>query len=240
MSNSVNWSDVIEEAKSGGGGFEPIPDGDYDLLITGATASLTQSEKPMYTIETTVQGGPSNGRKIWDRLIVSADNGRAMGFFFRKMKAIGLPIEFFQGQPTDEQITQALMHRTFRAKVVKSSYNGKDGNEIKEYYTATSGQPSYAGAAPTAPVQGGFPPPPAAAPQVAPAAAPPQFAAPAAPPVAPPAQSQIGVNAPSQIGQPPAPPAAPAYPAPPVAPAPAAESPWQAAGGQVPPPPPVF
>ncbi len=225
MTNSVNWADVIEEAKSGGGGFEPVPDGDYDLLITGATASLTQNQKPMFTIETTIQGGPSNGRKIWDRLIVSADNGKAMGFFFSKMAAIGLPVEFFKTQPSDDAIVQQLLNnRHFRAQVGKNNYNPqKPGNEIKKYYPA-SGGPSFAPSAP-APAQGGFPPPPAAAPQVAPAVQQQYAAPPAAPPVAaPPAYA------------PPAPAAPPAYAAPPAPPAPPAASPWEQAGGQTPPP----
>jgi len=214
--NSVNWADVIEEAKSGGGGnFEPIPDGDYDLTVTDATATTTQNGKPMYTLETTVQGGPHNSRKIWDRLIVSSDNGRAMGFFFRKMASLGLPIEFFQGSPTDEQIVQALKGRSFRAKVgLGTPYNGKQSNEVKEYYPATGG-PSFTpgGVAPQAAPQG-FPP----APQQAPA--------------------------PQYQQQPPAPQAAPqqsAPPAPQQAPQAApTQSPWENTAATMPPPPTPF
>ena len=104
MSNNVNWGEVIEEANSGGGSFEPLPDGDYDFIVTEATATTTQTGKAMYKLENTVNGGPHNARKVWDNLVVSPENGKAMGFFFKKMKAIGLPVEFFQGQPTDDQI----------------------------------------------------------------------------------------------------------------------------------------
>lgn len=208
MSN-VNWADVIEEAKTGGGSFEPIPDGDYDFVVTNATAGQTQNGKPMYTLELTVQGGPSNSRKVWDRLIVSSDNGRAMGFFFRKMKALGLPLEFFQGSPSDDQIVQALRDRAVRAKVGQSTYQGKTGNEIKEYYPAITA-PGFAPSAPQA-----------APAYAAPVPAPQAFAA---PPVAAPAAPQYA--APAQ--------AAPLPPAPVQAPG----NPWEAAGGQVPPPPP--
>lgn len=229
MTNNVNWADVIEEAKSGGGSFEPVPDGDYDLLVTEASASTTQAGKPMYTIETTVQGGPSNGRKIWDRLVVSADNGRAMGFFFRKMKAIGLPVDFFQTQPTDDQIVQALKGRSFRAKVGKSEYQGKIGNEIKEYYAPLAAPGGFPGAAPAAPAQAapqGAYPPPAAAP------APQGYPAPAAAPVAAPApQAPPAAYPPAAPAAPPA--AAPMPAAPPAPPAPA--SPWETAGTQAPP-----
>jgi hypothetical protein len=224
MTNNVNWADVIEEAKSGGGGnFEPIPDGDYDLLVTEATASVTQSGKPMYTLETTVQGGPHNSRKIWDRLIVTADSGRAMGFFFRKMKALGLGVEFFQQQPTDDQIVQALKGRSFRAKVgLGQPFNNKQNNEIKEYYPAAQGGPTFApaqaqGNFPPAPQQQGFPPAPAAAPQQ-------QAPAQGFPPAPAPQQAP-------QQGFPPAPAPAPQQQA-----APQQESPWNTSAATPPPP----
>jgi hypothetical protein len=234
--NNVNWADVIEEANSGGGGnFEPIPDGDYDLVVSEATASTTQNGKPMYTLETTVQGGPHNSRKVWDRLIVSADNGRAMGFFFRKMKSLGLPIEFFQNSPTDDQIVQALKGRTFRAKIgLGTPYNGKQSNEVKEYYPAAQGGPTFA---PSAPAQGGFPPAPQQAPQGFPPA--PQQGFPPAPAQAP--QQQ---QAPAQ-GFPPAPAPQQGNQFGQQAPAPAPQqqvqqSPWETTTGTTPPPPTPF
>lgn len=211
MTNNVNWGEVIEEANSGGGSFENIPDGDYDFVVTNAEATKTKNGKPMYKLEHTVQGGPSNSRKVWDNLVVSAESGTAMKFFFQKMAAIGLPVEFFKGQPSDEQIVQALKGRNFRGKVgTGAPYNGKVSNEIKEYYTGSFGGPSFA----PAPV--GFPPALAAAPSAPPTTVP-QYAAPAAPPAPAP------VFPPSQIGAP-APQAAPVY-APP-APAPV-QSPWE-------------
>lgn len=220
MTNNVNWGEVIEEANAGGGGFAPIPDGDYDLLVTEASVSLTQNQKTMYTIETTIQGGPSNSRKVWDRLVVSPENGRAMQFFFKKMAALGLPLEFFKSQPSDDQIVNALKGRSFRAKIGKGTeYGGKIPDEIKEYYPALAGGPAFAPGAP-----------PAYVPQQA---APAPQAAPAFPP-APPAYAPQAPAAPAYA----APAAPPVYAAPP-APAPA-QSPWETAAAGTPAPPTPF
>lgn len=210
MTNSVNWGEVIQEAREGGGSFEPIPQGDYDLLITNPSHKVSQGGKKMYVVEATVQGGPYNGRKIWDNLVVSPESGTAMGYFFKKMKAIGLPVDYFQSQPSDDQIVNDLRNRTFRAKVGIKNYLGKDSNNILEYYPAAGGViPATPGAAmppmqaapaavqpqvvapQAAPQQAFLPPvatPPAAAPQApqaAPVASPWDTSTPAPPPPAP-------------------------------------------------------
>jgi len=235
MTNSVNWADVIEEAKSGGGGsFELIPDGDYDLRATDVTASTTQNGKAMYTIEATIEGGPHNSRKVWDRLIVSPENGRAMGFFFRKMAALGAPVQFFQNSPTDDQIVNQIKGNAFRGKIGKGKeFNNKIPNEIKEYYPAATGLTG-------PPAQGGFPPAPqqfqqpqqsAPAPQYqqAPPAPVQQAPAPQYAPQAPPAAPQYNQQVPPapQFGQ-----QAPQAQGAPLPPPPAPQSPWDNSGGQ--------
>jgi len=215
MTGSVNWGEVIQEAREGGGSFEPIPAGDYDLLVTNPTHKVSQGGKMMYVIEATVQGGPYNGRKIWDNLVVSPDSGTAMGYFFKKMKAIGLPTEYFQGGPSDDQIVNDLRNRSFRAKVGIKTFNSKDSNSIVEYYPSAAAP---GGPVPATPVAAAAPMQAAPAPAPAPAAAAPQYAAPA----------------PQAAPQPAAPPAA----APPAAAPQAAPvaSPWDASTPAPPPP----
>lgn len=243
---NVNWGEVIQEAQSNGGSFGLIPDGDYDLLVTKVETSKTQNDKTMYVVEATIQGGPSANRKVWENLIVSPENGKAMGWFFRKTGALGYPVEWFEANaPTDEQVVQAFTGRPFRGKINTRPGNGqfKDKNQIAEWY-APQGAPTQQAPAPqgyqppqqqqqapqAAPVPAPAaygPPQPAAAPQGYPAPAPaPAQQAPAAP--LPPVAAPAPVPAPQPYQ---APAAAPqGFPAPAAAPAPAA-SPWEAAGG---------
>lgn len=232
---STNWLDLLNEAKQNGGNqdFSPIPPGEYQFKVKEAETRQTGTGKTKYTIKAEVQSGPHAGRLVWDDLIVSPESAGAMGFFFRKMAAIGLDQNFFATAPTDDQITGALKDRDFLGKVIIDNYGGKDRNKIDGYkpLAAQGGfiPPSpQAGGAPAAPQQPfAAPQPPAAAPAAPPApqGAPPAPAAPQAAPPAPtgsPWDQQAAPGAPTGSpwdntqSAPPAPaPGAPQFPNPP-------------------------
>lgn len=214
----TNWLDLLNEAKQNGGpqDFGPIPSGEYRLKVMDAETRQTQKGKTKYTIKAQVQDGAHAGRLIWDDLIVSPESSGAMGFFFRKMKAIGLDEQFWATSPTDDQITTALRDREFLGKVIIDNYGGKDRNQIDGYKPiaalAAGGfippAPQAAGA-PTAPPFGGAP-----APQAAPAPAP-AYEAPQAAPV-PQAAPEPAPGQDPWATAPTAPaPAAPSFPQPP-------------------------
>src|SRR6478736_7715399 len=163
---TTNWLDLLNEAKSNGGqqDFGPIPAGEYQFKILEAETRQTQAGKTKYTIKAQIQNGAHASRLVWDDLIVSPESAGAMGFFFRKMKAIGLDENFFATQPNDDQITAALKDRAFLGKVIIDNYGGKERNKIDGYKPIAS-----------ASAAGFIPPSPQAAapvPQAAPAAAP--------------------------------------------------------------------
>jgi Protein of unknown function (DUF669) len=173
----VNWGDLVKDASTSGG-FAPLPDGDYDLKVVESSSVITQSGKTMFKIKAEVQTGPHATRFVWDNLVVTPDSPNALGFFFRKMKALGLGTDFFQQQPTDQAIVAALLNRTFRGKLATREYQQKLSNEIKEYHPAGGASaPAFAPApvpqasAPTpAPSFAAAPPVPVAAPAPAPQA----------------------------------------------------------------------
>jgi hypothetical protein len=172
--STINWADLVKQAGDAGGNtnYEPLPDGDYELKVIDAKATTTQTGKTMFKITNEVQGGPFAKRRVWDQLVVTTDNPKAMNMFFMKVTAMGLTTAFFDSNPTNAQIEQALNGRTFRATLGKRSYNGNESNEIKRYYKVQ-------GSAPAATTAGAAVPPPPPAPSAAPAPAP--APAPAAP-----------------------------------------------------------
>jgi hypothetical protein len=158
--SSLNWSDLIKDAGEPTS-YEPLPDGDYELKVIESKAKNTQSGKTMFSITTEVQGGPHAKRRVWDNLTVSPENPKALAIFFSKMESLGLPRDFFTASnPSNAQIEQALLGRSFRGTLGKKTYNGTVSNEITKYFRlvadATAGAP--------------VPPAPAAAPAPAPAA----------------------------------------------------------------------
>ena len=172
--STINWADLVKNAGDAASNtnYEPLPDGDYELKVVQAETKTTQTGKTMFKITNEVQGGPYAKRRVWDQLVVTTDNPKAMNMFFMKASAMGLTSAFFDSNPTNAQIEQALTGRTFRATLGKRSYNGTESNEIKRYYSAQA-------AAPGAATAGAAVPPPPPAPSAAPAPAP--APAPAAP-----------------------------------------------------------
>lgn len=172
--STLNWADLVRDAGEANN-FEPLPDGDYDVVVTEATAKTTQSGKKMFSIKAQVEGGAHNKRLLWDNLVVSPESPGAMGIFFKKMFALGIARDFFIQSPSDAQIEQALNGRRFRAQVGTRTWNGAKKNEIKNYFSLAGNVAPGAPVPPSAPVAAA----PAPAPAPAPAAA--TTSAPAAP-----------------------------------------------------------
>ena len=175
--SSLNWSDLIKDAGETTS-YEPLPDGDYELKVIESKAKSTQSGKTMFSITTEVQGGPHAKRRVWDNLTVSPENPKALAIFFSKMEALGLPRDYFNSNPSNAQIEQALVGRSFRGALGKKTYNGNVSNEITKYFRLIAESPA---GAPVPPAPAAAPAPVAAAPAPAPAPAPAAPAAPAAP-----------------------------------------------------------
>lgn len=175
--STINWAELVKNAgdSSANTNYEPLPDGDYELKVLQVETKMTQTGKTMFKITNEVQGGPYAKRRVWDQLVVTTDNKKAMDMFFMKTTAMGVPKEFFETGPTNAQIEQAFTGRSFRATLGKRTYNGNESNEIKRYYAIQAPTTPYA--APT--TAGAAVPPPPPAPSAAPAPAP--APAPAAP-----------------------------------------------------------
>ena len=177
---TVNFSELLKQAGTAAtsNNYEPLPDGDYELKVIEASATTTSTGKLMFKLTNEVQGGAHDKRRVWDQLVVSPDNPKAMNMFFMKASAMGLGTTFWDANPSPAQAEQAFMGRPFRGNLGTRTYNGNQSNEIKRYYAATAA-PAASTIAAAAPA-----PAPAAAP--APVAAPEPAYAPA-PVAAPPA-----------------------------------------------------
>lgn len=188
-----NWQEMMDEAaKSGPLEFKPLDPGEYDLIIEKAEHRTSQGGKDGYNITTRVETGPHANAKVFNTFWISPESPQAMSIFFRQMGVLGLDKDFWNANPSDEQICSALTGKRFIGTVKKSTYQGKERNEIGGVATprpqvAGSGpavpggpsSPTPTATAPTPPVPAAMPTPPVAAP-VPPVAAP-QAQAPAAP-----------------------------------------------------------
>lgn len=194
MTESVSWDQLIEEAGDTlATNFDPLPADDYDLEVVEASHVKTKTvpSKDMFKIQAKVVGGAFNNRRIFDNIVLVTDSKQALGFFFRKMGAMGLSVDYFKSKPSNEAIASALKGRRFRAKIGQRTYQGEIQNEIKNYYPPRAGEAAVA--APAVP-SAAAPPVPSAAPAPAPAPSP------------APAVAEASVEAPAASSAPAAPP----------------------------------
>ena len=133
---ALNWGDLVKDAgDSASGSYEPLPDGDYDLKVIEASSTTTSTGKTMFKITCEVQGGAYAKRRIWDNLVISPENKNALGIFFSKMTALGVPREWFsQNAPSNAQVESAINGKFFRAQVGSRVWQGEKRNEVKKYY----------------------------------------------------------------------------------------------------------
>jgi len=222
----MDWNTLLNDAGEAGKAFEPLPNATYDVVITEASHETNARGNLQFNVTLEVEHHPEYAkRKIWDRIVLSKDNPKALPFFFRKMGALGLDDNFFRTNPSEEQIVRALHGK--RALVT-----------TKQNTSETTGK-TYVNVDAYAPPRGGLAGAGAPAPAAAPAPAP--APAPAAPAPAPAPAAPAPAPAPVETVAPPAGAPAPAPAAPPVqqptappAPAPApvvpqTDDPWGSA-----------
>lgn len=198
---SFSWGDLQQAADDAG--FGVIPAGEYEAVVKTAEHKKTGTGKDKIAIRFSITSGPEAGKSVFNDFVISPDNGTALGFFFRHMKALGLGPDYFVSNPDLGKVASDLVGRNCVVVVGIRQWNEEDRNEIKSIkpsgaaaspLTAASAGPQPMTAQPAAQPQPMAHPQPAAAakapsqPQPAPTAQPQPTPAPAAKKADPPAK----------------------------------------------------
>jgi hypothetical protein len=216
MSDHVSFTDLMAQAEKEGMSFENVPIGPYEMYVKSAKAGRTANGKLRLEATLAIIGGPYDGKTVWNQFVISPENGKALGFFFRHMAILGAGIEWFKprqlNEPTIAELAQVVLGSRCFCKVGIANVNNADRNSIDDLKPSTiaPGQKYQGAGGPTAQTAmvpnvpaAGAPPIPSVAtlPQSVPV---PQGAAPApeqpAAPAAPPAQPTIPVGTTADIG----------------------------------------
>jgi hypothetical protein len=149
---AMDWKTLMNRAEEGAKEFALLDEGMYTFVIKDAAkVGQTNKENPKFTINPSVETGERANARVWHDFSVS-DSAYAMkNYFFGELASLGLGAEFFDTNPTEQQIAQALQGRRFVAEVFH-----EDGNDGKKRAKIRNLQPAV-GAAPTAGVPGGLP-----------------------------------------------------------------------------------
>lgn len=182
---SFSWGDLQQAADDAG--FGVIPAGEYEAVVKTAEKKTTGTGKDKIAVRFSVTSGPSEGKSVFNDFVISPDNGTALGFFFRHMKALGLGPDYFAANPDLVKVAADLVGRNCVVVVGIRQWNEEDRNEIKGI------KPSGSAASAAGPVAGPQPaaqPQPATRPQPAPMAQPQPAPAAAAKKVEPPKRDE--------------------------------------------------
>jgi len=173
---AMDWTTLRNQAEEGAKEFALLDEGMYNFVIKDAAkVGQTSKENPKFSINPSVESGERANARVWHDFSVS-DSAYAMKtYFFGELAALGLGNEFFDTNPTEQQIAQALQGKRFVAEVYHETGND---NKVRAKIRSGSIQPAV-GAAPSVGVPGGLPAAPVAAANPLPAPG-----APAAPVVA--------------------------------------------------------
>ena len=148
----VSWADRMKAAEEGAKEFAILPEGMYSFVIKDpAKVGETKSGNPRFTINPTVESGDRANARVFHDFFVSDSAFAMKKFFFDDLAILGLGVEFFNTNPSPEQIAQALQGKRFTAEVFHE--DGTDGK--KRARLRNFGDP--VGPAPAAGVPGGLP-----------------------------------------------------------------------------------
>jgi hypothetical protein len=134
MSDGILWGDMVKEF---GGGFDPLPNGDYDVLAETAEYKVAGTGKDMIKIKFRVQGGPFNNRTVyWNAVFSPRDkegkvNEGALRAWFGNMACFGLKTDFFSANPSMDQIAAAMEGKKVIVTLATREWQGQEQNDVK-------------------------------------------------------------------------------------------------------------
>lgn len=131
------WSDKLKEAEKAPS-FKELDEGSYSFVINDAGKVGEYNGVEQISINPAVEAGPRTGSRLFHNFNFPDDNPQVLRIVFEQFQALGLGEDFFQSEPSMEQVSQALKGRRFTADVVHSK--SKDGQ--KTYVNLRNFKPS--------------------------------------------------------------------------------------------------
>lgn len=128
--SDFSFSQLQEVAKESG--FVVLDAGTYHMRITKADAVKTKDNtKDMFKVTFSVVAGPMAGKgSVINNFTVSPDSPKALWFFFKHMKVLGLGEEYFQANPKPEKVASDLLNREAMVELSVGSWQGNEKNDV--------------------------------------------------------------------------------------------------------------
>jgi len=175
-----NWADLAAAAAEAGFGG-PIPNGTYRLRVAKAEVTKTKDNtKQKIATQFKVVEGPHANATLFNDFVLSPENPKALGYFFRDMKTLGFGDDYFASNPPLARLASEMLNREVMGVVGTRIWNEQEKNELTRIRPVSG-----AASAPQLPHLPQAPQTPLMAPPAPPVAPPIDHAQPLVPPAVP-------------------------------------------------------
>lgn len=137
--STINWQQAMAAAKNAS--FEPLPDGEYDVVCIESTPTESSTGKPMIRAKYQVESGPNAGKKVFTQYTFSADSDNSLSFFFQHMAFHGLDASFFATDPAWETVASTLLGKRVRFRLGTREWQGQQRNNVERVMPAQTPAP---------------------------------------------------------------------------------------------------
>jgi len=128
---STSWSDLLEQAEAEGFSGKLIDQGTYTATVEQTNTGTTQNGKAQAGIMWRLDddGGPFARATVWDNIVLTPDNPKAMKVFFSKWAAMGVTTDDFKSLPEGASALPMLADKVAgvrcKIKVSHREWNGE-------------------------------------------------------------------------------------------------------------------
>ena len=158
----ANLSNLVDLTASPESQFEPLPSGDYPVVVVGSEVKTTKRGDGQYLeLQMQVMSGAYSGRTLWSRVTLSNPNATATQIGQQQLAQLRHATGQMQLSDSQQLHGVPVQARVEHVKADPSKHRDRDGNEVRSFKAlagATSAQPvaAHRPAAPAAPA-GGLP-----------------------------------------------------------------------------------
>lgn len=141
---SLNWDQILEETESEDLSSSPLPAGTYTAVVEKAEATKAASSGSNM-IKTTyrVVGGPYADRFVWNNIVFTVTNPKAMAMTVRTLGAHGITKEWLAAEnPNVNTIAAKIVGATVQLDVQIRTYEGRELNDVKSVKAIKGGAPA--------------------------------------------------------------------------------------------------
>jgi len=151
-----SWDDMVADADTAA---EPVPPGPYNVIVDEAEFRTSSKGDPQVKLRFSIQGGPHNGKAVWNYLTATASSDFGRQMFVQGVRALLGPDAKLDFSQSPEQIAGPFVGKQVSIEVEHDGeYNGAPNIRVKNMKSNAPVAPS----APAAPAEASADTPPPA------------------------------------------------------------------------------